>query len=165
MDYETKNIFHQVIFNLYSSLHKNFNYNNNLIIDPSLHEPRTRSSWYQGHPILDQNLYKMKENTQINEAMVVSEEENEATHLWNQRLSHMSKKELKVLINCKSIPDLKSLNLNFCKHCDLGKQCRQKFKIGSHTSKGILDYIHYVWGASIIVSFRGTSYFVAFIDD
>ena len=47
-----------------------------------------------------------------------------------------------------------------------GKQCRQNFKIGSHKSKGILDYIHSnVSGSSPIVSFGGSSYFVTFIYD
>jgi hypothetical protein len=78
----------------------------------------------------------------------------------------MSKKGIKVMISYNLLPYLKYLNLNFCKHCDLGKQCRQKFKIGIHTSKGILDYIHSdVWGESPIVSFGGSSYFVEFIDD
>jgi hypothetical protein len=30
------------------------------------------------------NLYKMEGSTQINEAMMVSEEANESTHLWHQ---------------------------------------------------------------------------------
>jgi transposase InsO family protein len=48
-----------------------------------------------------------------------------------------------------------------------GKQCRQKFKIGSsHTSKSILDYIHLdVWGSFPTTFFGGSSYFVTFIDD
>ena len=78
----------------------------------------------------------------------------------------MSEKGLKVLVNHKLLPNLKSLNLNFCKHCVFGKQCRQKFKFGSHTSKGILDYIHLdVCGPSLVISFGGASYFVTFIDD
>jgi transposase InsO family protein len=78
----------------------------------------------------------------------------------------MSKKGLKVLVDLKSLPSLKFLNLNFYKYCVFGKQCRHKFKIGRHISKGILDYIHsYVWGPSPMVSFGGSSYFVTFIDD
>jgi transposase InsO family protein len=78
----------------------------------------------------------------------------------------MSKKWLKVLIDRKSLPSLKFLNLNFCKYCVFEKQCRQKFKTRRHISKGILDYIHLnVWGPSLTVSLGGSSYFMIFIDD
>ena len=78
----------------------------------------------------------------------------------------MREKELKLLVNCKFLPKLKSLNLCFCKYCVFGKQCRQNFKSSIHTRKGILDYIHVdVWGPSLVVSFGEASYFVTFIDD
>jgi transposase InsO family protein len=78
----------------------------------------------------------------------------------------MRNKGLKVLVDCKSLPSLKSLNLNLCKYCVFGKQCRQKFKTRGHISKGVLDYIHSdVWGQSPIVYFGGSSYYVTFIDD
>jgi hypothetical protein len=98
--------------------------------------------------------------------VVASEDAIESVHLWHQRLGHMSEKGLKVLVDRKSLPSLKFLNLNFYKYCVFGKQCRQKFKTRRHISKGILDYIHsYVWGPSLTVSFGGSSYFVTFIDD
>ena len=54
----------------------------------------------------------------------------------------------------------------FCKHCIYGKQCRQKFKVGSHVSKGVLDYVHYdLWGPSPTISYGGAKYYVLFIDD
>jgi hypothetical protein len=112
------------------------------------------------------NLYHLEGSTEINQATVVSEGASDSTHLWHQCLGHMSEKGLKVLVDRKLLPSLKSLNLNFCKHCIYGKQCRQKFKTGRHISKGILDYIHSdVWGPSPKVSFGGSSYFVTFIDD
>lgn len=78
----------------------------------------------------------------------------------------MSEKGLKVLVNRKLLPSLKSLNLNFYKHCVYGKQSRQKIKKVRHVCKGILDYIHSnFWGPSRKVSFGGSSYFVTFIDD
>jgi hypothetical protein len=98
--------------------------------------------------------------------VVASEDASEFVLLWHQHLGPMSEKGLKVLVDCKSLPSLKFLNLNFCKYCVFGKQCRQKFKAGRHTSKGILDYIHsYVWGPSPTISLGGSSYFVTFIDD
>jgi hypothetical protein len=78
----------------------------------------------------------------------------------------MSEKGLQVLLNCKLLPNMKSLNLKFCKHCTFGKQSRHKFKAGNHVSKGVLDYVHSdVWGPSPTISFGGASYFVIFIDD
>lgn len=61
---------------------------------------------------------------------------------------------------------LKFLELDFCKHCVYGKQCKQRFKTTSHNSKEILDYIHSVlWGPSLVVSYGGALYFLTFIDD
>ena len=32
--------------------------------------------------------------------------------------------------------------LDFCEHCVFGKQCRVKFSIANHRTKGTVDYIH-----------------------
>jgi transposase InsO family protein len=78
----------------------------------------------------------------------------------------MSERGLKILSDRKLLPSLKSLKLDFCKHCIYGKKNRQKFKIGRHTSEGILDYIHSdVWGPSPTISYGGSSYFVTYIYD
>ena len=78
----------------------------------------------------------------------------------------MSEKGLQVLMNCKLLLDLKSLKLDFCKHCVFGKQCKQRFKTGNHNSKQILDYIHFdLRGPSPTVSYGGALYFLTFIDD
>ena len=82
-------------------------------------------------------LYRLKGSTQISEATVASEKEEAGTHLWHQQLGHMSEKGLQVLMKCKSLPGLKSLNLDFCKHCVYGKQCKQRFKVGNHNSKDV----------------------------
>ena len=69
-------------------------------------------------------------------------------------------------MNRKLLPNLKTMNLMFCKHCIFGKQCRKKFKAGSHVSKGVLDYIHYdLWGSSPTISYGGGKYYVLFVDD
>ena len=104
--------------------------------------------------------------TQVNDTPLVSEEMSGSTQLWHQRLGHMSERELEVLMNRKFLPNLKTLNLMFCRHCIFGKQCRQKFKAGSHVSKGVLDYIHYdLWGLSPTISYGGATYYILFIDD
>jgi hypothetical protein len=68
----------------------------------------------------------------------------------------MRERGLKLLSDCKLLPSLKSLKLDFCKHCIYGKHNRHKFKTGRHTSEGILDYIHSdVWGPSPTISYEG----------
>ena len=42
----------------------------------------------------------------------------------------------------------------------------KKFKVGSHVSKGVLDYIHSdLWGLFPTISYGGEQYCVFFIDD
>eukprot|EP00253_Pinus_taeda_P023376 PITA_23376 len=78
----------------------------------------------------------------------------------------MGEKGLQILMKRKSLCGLKSLNLDFCKHCVYGKQCKQIFKVGNHNSKDVLDYIHSdLWGPSPVVSYGGALYFLTFIDD
>ena len=61
---------------------------------------------------------------------------------------------------------VKTCKLDFCKYYVYGKQHRVSFKTGSHTSKGVLDYIRSnVWGPVSISSHSGAQYFVCFIDD
>ena len=73
---------------------------------------------------------------------------------------------MKVLANRNLLPSLKSVDLKFCEHCIYGKQARQKFKSGKHTSKGILDYIDSnLLGLSPKISYGGSSYFISFIND
>jgi hypothetical protein len=74
------------------------------------------------------NLYQLEGRTKINQAVVAYEGGSNSIHLWNQHLGHMCEKGIKVLVDRKSLPSLKFLNLNFCKYCVFGKQCRQKFK-------------------------------------
>jgi hypothetical protein len=113
-----------------------------------------------------ENLYHLEGRTKVNQAVVAYEYASDFARLWYQHLGHMSEKGIKVLVDRKSFPSLKFLNLNFCKYCVFGKQCRQKFKGGRHIRKGIIDYIHSnVWGSSPTVSPGGSSYFVTFIDD
>jgi hypothetical protein len=109
------------------------------------------------------NLYRLKGSTQVSKAVVASEKEEVGTRLWHQRLGHMSEKGLQILMKRRSLPDLKSLKLDFCKHCVYGKQCKQRFKVGNHNSEGISDYIHSdLWGPSPVLSYGGALYFFNF---
>eukprot|EP00253_Pinus_taeda_P017110 PITA_17110 len=67
------------------------------------------------------NIYRLKGSTQVSKVAVASEKEEADTRLWHQRLGHMNKKGLQILMKRKSLPDLKSLKLDFYKHCVYGK--------------------------------------------
>eukprot|EP00253_Pinus_taeda_P015667 PITA_15667 len=111
------------------------------------------------------NLFQLEGRTG-SDHVSVSEHDSISIHLWHQRLGHMSERGLKILADQKLLPNLRSRKLDFCKHCLFGKQSKQKFKTGKHTSKFILDYIHSdVWGPAPTASYGGSSYFVSFIDD
>ena len=45
------------------------------------------------------NMYRLKASTQVSEATIVSEKVEGGSHLWHQRLGHMSEKGLQVLMN------------------------------------------------------------------
>jgi hypothetical protein len=74
------------------------------------------------------NLYQLEGRTESDQGTIISESASDSTCLWHQCLFHMSEKGLKVPVDRKLLPSLKSLNLNFCKHFVFGKQCRQNFK-------------------------------------
>jgi hypothetical protein len=61
---------------------------------------------------------------------------------------------------------VKSCKLGFYKYCLYEQQRRVNFKVVSHTSKGVLDYVHSdFWGPVAVPSNKGAHYFVNFIDD
>jgi len=53
--------------------------------------------------------------------VVASENASDSVRLWHQHLGHMSEKGLKVLVDRKSLPSLKFMNLNFYKYRVFGK--------------------------------------------
>ena len=112
------------------------------------------------------NLFLLEGRIESDHVIMVSKNDSDSVRLWHQRLGNMSKQGLKVLTDRKLLPSLKSLKLDFCKHCIYGKHNRQKFKTRRHTSEEILDYIHSdVWGPSPTILYGGSSYFGKFIDD
>ena len=89
-----------------------------------------------------------------------------STQLWHQRLGHMSERGLQVLMNRKLLPYLKSMDLMFCRHCIFGNYCTQKFKAGSHVSKGVLEYTHSdLCGRSPTIFYGGATYYVLYVDE
>ncbi|KAI9195220.1 hypothetical protein LWI28_012848 [Acer negundo] len=62
---------------------------------------------------------------------------------------------------------LKSIEVDFCESCILGKQKRVSFKkTGRAPTKEKLELVHTdVWGPASVSSIGGKQYFVTFIDD
>ena len=57
-------------------------------------------------------------------------------------------------------------SLQFCEHWVYGKQHRTKFPKVVHTTKAMLDYIHFdCWRPSRVPSLGGARYFPPIIDD
>jgi hypothetical protein len=111
-------------------------------------------------------LFLLEGRTESDHATIVYKNDNDFVRLWHQWLGHMRERGLKVLYDHTLLPSLKSLNLDFCKNYIYGKQDRQRFIPGRHTSEGILDYIHSdVWGPSPSILYGGSSYFVTYIYD
>ncbi|KAL5543764.1 hypothetical protein UlMin_007548 [Ulmus minor] len=104
------------------------------------------------------NLYKLLRDTVQGGAATATHTEpsNDNTDLWHMRLSHLSERGLNELHKRNLLNGMKGCRLDFCKICVMGKQRRVSFSISSHTSKGILDYVHIdVWGTSPIASHGG----------
>ena len=82
------------------------------------------------------------------------------------RLGHIGERGMLELHKRNLLKGVKTCKLDFYKYYVYGKQHRVSFKTGSHTSKGVLDYIHLdVWGLVSVSSHSGAQYFVSFIDD
>ncbi|KAH9671238.1 Integrase catalytic domain-containing protein [Citrus sinensis] len=92
--------------------------------------------------------------------------DKDKTKLWHLRLGHMSIKGLMELQKQGVLGDEQITELDFCEDCVLGKTTRSSFKSSTHTTCGILDYIHSdLWGPAQTTSLRGNSYFLSIIDD
>ena len=82
------------------------------------------------------------------------------------RLSHIGERGVLELHKRNLLKGVKTCNLDFCEYCVYGKQHRVNFKTDSHTSKGVLDYIHSdVWSPVSVSSHSDAQYFVNFFDD
>jgi hypothetical protein len=78
----------------------------------------------------------------------------------------MSERGMLELHKRNLLKSVKTCKLDFCKFFVLGKQNRVQFKMVTHKTEGILDYVHSdVWGSVRIASWVGPMYFMIFIDD
>jgi transposase InsO family protein len=87
--------------------------------------------------------------------------------LWHCRLGHMSQKGMQKLAQKGYLQDLKSVDLELCESCVLGKQKRVSFtKLSRDPKAERLELVHTdVWGPSPVSSLGGSKYYVTFIDD
>ena len=68
--------------------------------------------------------------------------DKDKTKLWHLRLGHINVKGLMELQKQGVLGDEKITELDFCEDCVLGKTTKSNFKSSTHTTCGILDYIH-----------------------
>ena len=57
-------------------------------------------------------------------------------------LGHMGERGMIELHKRKLLKGIKTCKLEFCKYCNFGKQNKVQFKIATHKTKGILNYVH-----------------------
>ena len=88
--------------------------------------------------------YKLIGNTVIGRVAVTIpvESNTDDTKLWHMRLGHIGEHSMLELHKKNLLKGVKTCKLDFCKYYVHGKQFRVSFKIDSHTSKGVLEYIH-----------------------
>ncbi|KAI3767934.1 hypothetical protein L2E82_18363 [Cichorium intybus] len=104
---------------------------------------------------------------EVSDAEAHAVEEVGASTLWHQRLGHMSEKGMKMLVSKGRIPELKTVKVDFCEPCVLGKQKKVTFKkIGHQPKSEKLELVHSdVYGPTSVSSVGGSRYYVTFIDD
>ena len=114
------------------------------------------------------NLYHLRGTTILGNIAAVSDSlsNSDATNLWHMRLGHMSEIGLAEL-SMRGLLDGQSIGkLKFCEHCIFGKHKRVKFNTSTHTTEGILDYVHSdLWGPARKTSFEGARYMMTIVDD
>ena len=116
--------------------------------------------------IRQNGLYRLQGKTVINSANSYSVSKDNSIKLWHLRLAHISEKGLEELHKQGLLEGTSYDKLDFCEHCLYGKQKRAKFPTGTHTTKGILDYVHSdIWGPARTQSLGGARYYITFIDD
>ena len=80
-------------------------------------------------------------------------------------LGHMGEHRMVELHKKKLLKGIKTCKLDLCKYCVFEKQNKVQFKIATHKTKGIIDYVHTnIWGPVQTTSLGGSVYFVSFIN-
>ena len=112
-------------------------------------------------------LFLIKEMSMNHAALTVFNDMLTEGDLWNRRLSHISGKRLKLLLEQGILPKGVTEKLSFCEHCGSWQVYKTKFSKGlSHHTKAIIDYIHFdLWEPSQIPSLNNFKYFLTFTDE
>ncbi|GKA10136.1 gag-pol polyprotein [Tanacetum coccineum] len=94
------------------------------------------------------NLYQLK--GEIMEEAVASVASHSPSYrvavTWHQKLGHMSKQGMKILVERKLLPGLTKVSLPFCEHCVISKQHRLKFKTSNSRGVYVLESVHSLCG-------------------
>ena len=103
-------------------------------------------------------FYRLIGNTVVGRVVVTTpvESSTDDKKLWHMRLGHIGERGMLELHKRNLLKGVKTCKLDFCKYCVYRKHHRVSFKTGSHTSKGVPDYIHSdVWGPILVSSHSG----------
>jgi hypothetical protein len=89
--------------------------------------------------------------------------------LWHRRLGHIKFDNLVKFSNLgavRNLPKIIKPSNTMCRHCQLGKQSRIRFKAKEYTTSKPLELVHTnLCGPTRTKSLQGESYFMLFIDD
>ncbi|XP_018403755.1 PREDICTED: retrovirus-related Pol polyprotein from transposon TNT 1-94 [Cyphomyrmex costatus] len=87
--------------------------------------------------------------------------------IWHKRLGHMNRKNMSMLTHGYVTGiDYERPSSNVCISCVKGKQHKQPFQPSTSRSKELLQVVHSdLCGPMETISFRGSRYFLTFVDD
>ena len=89
--------------------------------------------------------------------------------LWHRRLGHINFDNLVKVNNLgavRNFPKITKPSNPICRHCQLGKKTRIRFKTKEYSTSKPLELVHIdLCGPTRTKSLQGESYFMLFIDD
>ena len=89
--------------------------------------------------------------------------------LWNRRLGHINFDNTMKVSNIEAVRNLTKITKPsnpICRHCQLGKQTRIRFKTKEYSTSKPLELVHTdLCGPTRTKILQGESYFMLFIDD
>ena len=95
---------------------------------------------------LENGLYVLQGSTVIGSGSTVQDNADKNFLLWHKRLGHVSERCLQELEKQRLLKYGKPGKMSFCEHCILGKATRLQFKRSTHTTTGVLNYVHSTYG-------------------
>lgn len=113
--------------------------------------------------IRDQSLYYADVETITGNSETSSHDES---RLWHARLGHVSEGWLNELLRQQILRHPKNFRVGSCEQCIMGKNKKNSYGAGSHTSSAPLEYAHVdLWGPSKTETIGGWKYFLTIMDD